>query len=404
MAAMRAWWVIALSIAASRAHAEEPDDAQDIAPDEAAADPTPVPAPAPSPAPAPAPPNEPAKRAHPVHTMDEVAIPASYLRFGINFFGDTSFAVTTPGSPHSVFTIGTLGVRMLGELSPSLDALAEVAFENAYGEVLADVEQVLIRWRHGRGKLEVGRLHTDIGYWNRAYHHGLWLQTPVARPTALRFEDDGGIIPVHWLGVHYTLEPTDELGIVLGVGNGRGDIVDDILVNRETNDGKSALLKVRFKTPLVEAGFGAIYDLIAPAGAMIRPRLPDERIHELIGNLYVAVRGEGPIVIGEGYVIRHQAAGEHWVTYAVYGLVGYTLGERVTPYVGIDIIQGADEDPFFHPDPPMSPAIDMVELLGGTRIDVSTWSALKLELHVDHPFDATSENEYTGVINWSFGL
>lgn len=400
---MRTWSIVALVAAATRAYAEEPD-AQDIAPDEPAPAPEPAPSPAPPATPAPpaaAPTAPPAK--HPVHTMDEVTVPTSYLRFGINFFGDTTFAVTTPGTPHSRFTIGTLGVRMLGELSPSLDALAEVAFENANGEALADVEQLLIRWRYGSGELEVGRLHTDIGYWNRAYHHGLWLQTPVARPTALRFEDDGGIVPVHWLGAHYTLDVTTALRVVAGVGNGRGDIVDDILVDRDTNDGKSALLKVRFKAELVEVGAGAIYDLIAPADAMIRPQLPDENIHELIGNLYLAVRGEGPMLVGEGYVIRHQAAGESWMTYVAYGLLGYTFGELVTPYLGVDIIRGADDDPFFRPDPTMSPAVDMLELLGGARIDVSTWSALKLELHVDH-FDAGGDSEYTGVINWSFGL
>jgi hypothetical protein len=397
---MRPWWVIAFVIVlCNRAAAEDEDNderaqdaVQDIVPEE--------PAPPPKPAPAPTP----VAHSHPVHTMDEVAVPTSFLRFGINFFGDTSFLVTTPDRPHSVFAVGALGVRLLGQLSPSLDALAELAFEITEGEPLADIEQVAIRWRAGRGVLELGRLHTDLGFWNRAYHHGLWLQTPIERPQALRFEDDGGIIPVHWVGAHYTLGVTDQFAAVVGLGNGRGDIVDDILTNSETNDGKSVLIKLRYKTTLGEVGLSAIYDLIAPADAMIRPALPDESIHELIGNAYVAIRGDGPIVIGEGYAIRHQASDASWLTYSAYGLVGYTIAERVTPYAAIDTIIGADDDPFFRPDPAMSPSIDFVEVLVGIRVDVSTWSAVKLELRLDHPLDDSNNNDYTGVLNWSFGL
>ena len=60
--------------------------------------------------------------------------------------------------------------------------------------------------------LEVGRFHTDIGYWNTAFHHGLWLQIPVERPHVLRFEDDGGLVPVHWVGGAYTLETVSPAG------------------------------------------------------------------------------------------------------------------------------------------------------------------------------------------------
>lgn len=373
---------------------EEPAPVQEIAPDEAAprAETKPEAAPA-----------QPTKPAH-VDTMDELSVPTSFLRFGINFFGDASFILTSPTEPHSTFAIGTLGLRMLGQLSPTIDALAELAFETTSAGPLADVEQLAVRWRSGFGVLEVGRFHTNIGYWNRAYHHGLWLQTPVERPHALRFEDDGGLVPVHWVGGAYTLGESDApFAAVIAVGNGRGNIVDDVRVASDTNEAKAVLLKGRYKAGSLEAGVGFIYDLIAPADIMVRPALPNQRIHELIANAYVVLRGEGPIVIAEGYAFRHQTSAKNWMTYSAYAVVGYRVTDLVTPYAAIDVVSGANDDPFFTPDPTTPTARDLVEPLAGVRIDVSTWSALKIEARFNHPLDA-GDNEYVGVVSWSFGL
>ena len=402
---------VALACAGSVARAEPAGDAkrapadpdeQEISPDEPE---PPPPAPAPTPAPAPkkeAPPSEPA------HTMDEVTIPQSFLRFGINFFSDVSAGLAYPERPRTTFAIGTVGVRMLGELGPSLDALAELAFETTSAGPLADVEQVAMRWRRGPGELELGRFHTDLGYWNTAYHHGLWLQIPIERPRALRFEDDGGLIPAHWVGAHYTLQRKTRGGgvaIVLGIGNGRGDIVDDIRVTSDTNEAKAGLLKLRWKRPGFEIGVGFLYDLIAPAAAIIRPALPDQRIHELAGNAYVVVRGAGPVAIAEGYAFRHQAGGRSWMTFAGYGLLGFAVKPWVTPYAALDVISGADEDPFFTPDPATAPPRDVLEPIAGIRFETSTWSALKLELRLTHqPRDPDGEDDYAAAASWSFGL
>ena len=137
------WWSSRADAQPRPRHDAEPSaidepPVQEISPDE----------PEPEPPPKPTPVAPPTKQDESVHTMDEMTIPKSYLRFGINFFGDTSLVITTPGEPHSSFAIGTLGVRLLGELSRSLDALAEVGFETTTGPV-ADVEQLALRWRRG---------------------------------------------------------------------------------------------------------------------------------------------------------------------------------------------------------------------------------------------------------------
>jgi hypothetical protein len=338
--------------------------------------------------------------------MDEVAVPQSLLRFAINFFGDVSAGARYPERPRTTFAIGAVGVRLVGQLGASLDALAELAFETTSAESIAEVEQLAMRWRRGPGELVVGRSHTELGYWNTAYHHGLWLQLPIKRPRALRFEDDGGLIPAHWVGAQYTLRRGafgGEGALVLAIGNGRGDIVDDVRVTNDTNDAKAGLVKLRWKRSGVEAGVGLLYDLIAPAAAAVRPALPDERIHELTGNAYATVRRGGVVAIAEGYAFHHRAVGGRWTTLAGYGLLGVEVEPVLVPYVAVDLIRGADDDPFFTPDPAIEPPRDVLDLLGGVRLETSTWSALKLELRFTHqPRDP--DDDYAATVNWSFGL
>ena len=47
----------------------------------------------------------------------------------------------------------------------------------------------------------VGRFHTPYGYWNTAFHHGAQIQTSVTRPLFIDFEDKGGILRAHSLGL-----------------------------------------------------------------------------------------------------------------------------------------------------------------------------------------------------------
>jgi hypothetical protein len=174
-------------------------------------------------------------------------------------------------------------------------------------------------------------------------------------------------------------------------------------VRDDTNDAKAGLVKVRYKTTSFEAGVGAIYDRIAPAGTMIRPALANKPIDEYIANAYVALVTEGPTVIGEGFAFRHQSDGDSWMTYAAYGLVGFHVREWCMPYAAVDLVRGAGEDPYFTPDPAMTSYADLVEAIVGVRFDTSTWSAVKVEVRLLH-VDGVDDDQYTAAANWSFGL
>ncbi|MEK6578816.1 MAG: hypothetical protein AABZ55_06285 [Bdellovibrionota bacterium] len=46
-----------------------------------------------------------------------------------------------------------------------------------------------------------GRFHVPYGFWNTGFHHGQQLQLSIRRPRFVEFEDLGGILPTHTIGL-----------------------------------------------------------------------------------------------------------------------------------------------------------------------------------------------------------
>ena len=87
-----------------------------------------------------------------------------------------------------------------GKLAFLAETMFEVGDANEFG---IDMERIEIGYLFSdKFRLRVGRFHTAIGYYNDAYHHGRYFQMTVDRPTMVRFEDEGGLIPAHSVGLH----------------------------------------------------------------------------------------------------------------------------------------------------------------------------------------------------------
>ncbi len=101
------------------------------------------------------------------------------------------------------FTDGSLSFYLAPRLSDSVKSLIEFIFErDSSGNLTTDVERLQIGYSFDNGATAwFGRFHTPLGYWNAAYHHGQQLQLSVLRPQFVDFEDHGGILPVHTVGV-----------------------------------------------------------------------------------------------------------------------------------------------------------------------------------------------------------
>jgi len=368
-------------------------------------------------------PDEPATGGTPrdLATFAESTMGARRLRFALNAFGDASLIESIPDAPdrdeRSYFQLGTLALLINAQLGSSLLGIAEMAFDakTSEGQDVQDVklERLQLRWQTDRYYVTGGRLHTDIGYWNAAFHHGAWLFLPVVRPRVVRGEGGGGLLPIHWIGLEAGLMLPIEPGLLIvsaGVGNGRGDAESSIQLRSDTNDFKALKLKVEYQglgLPDLRVGAAGLYDHIAAKDMLERPALPDEEIDEYIGNVFAAYRGVQTTIIAEGYGIFHHADDHTFSTTDAFVVAGYRIG-RVTPYVLVERTDalGSRQDPFYTPDPTMPTAstpVDQTNAIGGVRLDVSVWSALKAEYGMLYPDDADGP-DHTVMLNWSFGI
>ena len=101
------------------------------------------------------------------------------------------------------FTVGSLDFYLTPQLSAHVKSLIELVFEyDNSGTLGTDLERAQIGYTFDNGNtLWMGRFHTPFGYWNTAFHHGQQLQTSILRPQMIDFEDRGGILPAHTVGL-----------------------------------------------------------------------------------------------------------------------------------------------------------------------------------------------------------
>jgi hypothetical protein len=101
------------------------------------------------------------------------------------------------------FYVGALSFYLAPHFGDKVKALVEPNFEvTRDGAISTDLERLQIGYTFSDNATAwAGRFHTPYGYWNTAFHHGAQIQTSVLRPRFLDFEDKGGILPAHMIGL-----------------------------------------------------------------------------------------------------------------------------------------------------------------------------------------------------------
>lgn len=123
--------------------------------------------------------------------------------YALNSQGNNVVANPNVANPRGFYE-GRLSFYMAPHFGDRVKALAEPNFEVSQldGSVNVDIERLQIGYAFSdAATLWGGRFHTPYGYWNTAFHHGAQLQTSILRPRFLDFEDSGGIVPAHMLGL-----------------------------------------------------------------------------------------------------------------------------------------------------------------------------------------------------------
>jgi hypothetical protein len=327
----------------------------------------------------------------------------------ISGFMDSGFYATlSKHDHHKTFKLGEIDLFMASKISERVNFLAElVAYPfSTNPRYVFEWQRAELRYSFSdHFNITIGRLHTALGYWNHAYHHGTWLQTTIHRPEIYRFEYDNGLLPVHSIGIEFSgTHPVHlfEVEYHLGILNGRDKDIQSIHNFNDANDAKAANMMVSVKPNFLEGlqvGANMYIDQIpsnpAPAGgAPIRTG----QIAERIIGLHLVYLQDRIEFLTEFFKLYHhdRPSGNDFNTAGYYIQGGYKI-DKWTPYYRFDFINLAEGDPFFIPL-----QTDLSKQTMGVRWDILTWNALKFEYGVTRQKD--KDHEQTFAINASFAF
>jgi hypothetical protein len=269
------------------------------------------------------------------------------------------------------FLVGQMVAHGNARLSNRLTLFGEVSATARPDSYAFEVERAILRYDFlDEFKLSAGRYHTPISYWNTAYHHGLWLQTSVARPEIIKV--GSRFMPVHFIGVmaEGTLTASAvSFSYEAGLGNGRGFNIARGGDAGDVNSSRASVFAARLRPGHfgLQLG-GSIYfdDVETPLAGEF-----DERI----ASAHVAWDAGGPELIVEYATANHEGAGdfdsEGWYAHAGYRLPG--IASRFKPYVRFEHLDANAADPVF------DTVEDYRAIIGGIRYDFEGLAALKGE-------------------------
>jgi hypothetical protein len=227
-------------------------------------------------------------------------------------FGDVDYRWTDTDGADNSFELGQVDLFVTSRLSDDLSVLGEIVFQPRGGDAFTShVERLLLTYHPTDAlRLSLGRYHTAIGYYNTAFHHGTWFQTAVDRPFLFAFAKDGGILPIHNVGISAGGRlPIERLGLyyVAEVGNAQPDhSMTTTDPAPGASDNRLAVnLGLYSRPPSVsglQVGASAYFDRVDHAG--------HSPADEIIAAAYVVYESSRVELLNEVLAIRHARSGQ----------------------------------------------------------------------------------------------
>ena len=317
------------------------------------------------------------------------------------------------------FYEGELDLYMQSQLAEDLSALSETSVSSAVtsgngspgragypgnNACQIDIERLELSWKPSEYfNVDVGRFHTTLGYYNTAYHHGTWFQNAVGRPFFLEFEDSGGLLPVHTVGISmHGAIPSGSLNLsyFLEVGNGEQyNNAGNNPVQNEVDGNFDKAVNFGFFAkpdwlPGVQFGVGAYHDTQSPLLVNAsNVQVPVPNTDEWIWNASCVYHSSLWELLSEGYLVRHEEPGAT----AHYTPMYYVQASRkfgiITPYARFTYVNGSEDD-IIYTQILTQGGRDYGPSLG-IRYDFATYVALKAQYDYVVQTGYSSANELT---------
>jgi hypothetical protein len=307
--------------------------------------------------------------------------------FSLHGFSDITFRSEwmSRGGGNNGFALGQFDLYFVSRLAENVSFLGETVFEfGDDGSWILDVERVLLKYSWSDYfRLAAGRGHTALGFWNEAYHHGALLQPTIDRPEGVKFEDDGGLLPVHFVGLEVSGSTPSASGwkmeYVANLHNGRGLIQDEIQSSRDRNQSKAVAEKLSFAREgdrTLRLGPSVYADVIPPDPGTVGR---ETNIKGTILGAHLVYEDQKLQLLAEAYRMRndYQGTSARFTHSLWYAILVAKLG-KVNPYAGIDAVEFGEGDLFFPTE-----FGDLTRVLGGVRFDLNPFNAVKLEIRRD---------------------
>ncbi len=280
------------------------------------------------------------------------------------------------GSSQS-FSLGDFDLFVNARLNDHLTVLGELLVTSDFSnEFSAEMDRLMLTYSANKYfKISAGKYHTAIGYYTNEFYRARFFQTATGAPILFTDEDDGGILPVHSIGLTATGEvPSGPLGLhwVAEIANGMAanSVSSEPIQNFvDENNGKAFNFALYARPEGVRgldvggsfyrdrqypAGFGPIEQSIYSAhAAMVRPHME---------------------LIAEGVLLQHDLLSSNHVfnTVSVYGQASYKIGP-IRPYFRYEYQNIPASDPIFAAlGRENGPSV-------GARYDFSDFAAFKLQ-------------------------
>lgn len=280
-------------------------------------------------------------------------------------------------------------LSVLGELLVTSD------FSNSFS---AEMDRLMLTYTANKYfKISAGKYHTAIGYYTNAFFRARYFQTATGAPILFTDEDDGGIIPLHSIGLSAGGElPSGKLGLhwVAEIANGmaantaESDVIQNFV---DENNGKAVNFALSARPEGVrglDIGASFYRDRQHPAG------IGD--IEQRIYSAHAAMVRPHLELIAEGVLLQHDLLSvQTFNTVSAYGQASYKFG-KVRPYFRYEYQNVPSTDPIFGVLRRMSgPSF-------GTRFDFSDFASVKIQYGLMGVRSGPSTNAFQAQLAFAF--